>query len=102
MSDRGMAKWAPYKSLIEQEDYLGKVMKDKHRVTRPRISSDQAAEIDQILREYAGGIVIILYYHDGSILEIRQEIKKIDTINHLLVGSEMTLPLKDILAIKTA
>ena len=25
MSERGMKKWAPYKSLIEQESYLNKL-----------------------------------------------------------------------------
>ena len=29
MSDRGMMKWAPYKSLIEQESALSKAKKEK-------------------------------------------------------------------------
>ena len=38
MSERGMKKWAPYKSLIEQEKYLKKAHDDNNKETRPQIS----------------------------------------------------------------
>ena len=36
MSERGMKKWAPYKSLIEQEKYLKKAHQDNEVITRKR------------------------------------------------------------------
>ena len=49
MSERGMKKWAPYKSLNEQEDYLKKLHKKQEKVERPSISSDEADNINEIL-----------------------------------------------------
>ena len=54
MSERGMKKWAPYKSLNEQEDYLNKLHKKQEKVERPRISSDEADNINEILVNYHG------------------------------------------------
>jgi hypothetical protein len=44
MSERGMKKWAPYKSLPEQEKYLRKLKEDQEKVSRPVMSSDEAEE----------------------------------------------------------
>ena len=54
MSERGMKKWAPYKSLNEQEHYLNKLHKDNEKVEKPKISSDAAEEINEILVNYHG------------------------------------------------
>ena len=48
MSERGMKKWAPYKSLIEQEKYLKKAHQDNEVIARPVISSDEAEEKNEI------------------------------------------------------
>ena len=34
MSERGMKKWAPYKSLVEQEKYLKKAHDDNQKVDK--------------------------------------------------------------------
>ena len=36
MSERGMKKWAPYKSLPEQEKYLKKLKEDRRGRRWPR------------------------------------------------------------------
>ena len=52
MSERGMKKWAPYKSLNEQDKYLKKVSDNNKKISKPQISSDEAEEINEILVNY--------------------------------------------------
>lgn len=99
MSDRGMKKWAPYKSLIEQENFLNNMMNEKGKITKPKLSSEQAEEIDRVLREYHGELLRMRYFKIGYVKEIAQTIKKIDSVERILVGSELTIPLRDLLEV---
>ena len=85
MSERGMKKWAPYKSLNEQENYLNKLHKDNEKVEKPRISSDVAEEINEILVNYQGEELIITFYRNNKIRSITSIIKKIDADNKKIV-----------------
>lgn len=99
MSDRGMKKWAPYKSLIEQDHFLNTMKHDKNKIVKPKLSNEQAEEIDRILREYHGELLRMRYYQNGDVKEVSQTIKKIDTVERIVIGSEQTIPLKDLLDI---
>ncbi|MCR5185278.1 MAG: YolD-like family protein [Bacilli bacterium] len=78
MSDRGIKKWAPYKSLVEQ-DYSLKEQKEKdNRIEKPTISNEQAEEINDILLNHNGNPLKICYYRRGQLLEVVDSIKKID------------------------
>ena len=85
MSERGMKKWAPYKSLNEQENYLNKLHKDNEKVEKPRISSDAAEEINEILVNYQGEELVITFYRNNKIQSIASIIKKIDADNKKIV-----------------
>ena len=85
MSERGMKKWAPYKSLNEQENYLNKLHKDNEKVEKPRISSDAAEEINEILVNYQGEELVITFYRNNKIQSITSIIKKIDADNKKIV-----------------
>ena len=85
MSERGMKKWAPYKSLNEQENYLNKLHKNNEKVEKPKISSDQAEEINEILVNYHGEELIITFYRNEKIQSINSTIKKIDIENKKIV-----------------
>ena len=85
MSERGMKKWAPYKSLNEQENYLNKLHKNNEKVEKPKISSDQAEEINEILVNYHGEELIITFYRNEKIQSINSTIKKIDLENKKIV-----------------
>ena len=52
MSDRGMKKWAPYKSLPEQDPHLINTKKNKTKIDKPLISSEEAEVINEILSNY--------------------------------------------------
>ena len=85
MSERGMKKWAPYKSLVEQEKYLKKAHDDNNKQVRPTISSDEAEEINEILVNYAGEEIIITYWRNEKINTVSSIIKKIDPVNKKIV-----------------
>ena len=85
MSERGMKKWAPYKSLVEQEKYLKKAHDDNNKEVRPTISSDEAEEINEILVNYHGEELVITYWRNEKINTVNTIIKKIDPVNKKIV-----------------
>ena len=76
-SNRGMIKWAPYKSLIEQSTILAKMRYEKNKQPRPLISQDRAMEINEILTTYAKEEVDVRYFKDGYLYHLCGQI---DTI----------------------
>ena len=85
MSDRGMKKWAPYKSLVEQEKYLKKAHDDNEKIERPILSSDEMEEINEKLVNYSNEEVIITYWRDNKINSVTTLIKKIDADNKKII-----------------
>ena len=85
MSERGMKKWAPYKSLNEQEDYLKKLHNKQEKIERPRISSDEADNINEILVNYHGEELLIEYWRNEKINAVSSNLSKIDPINKKIV-----------------
>ena len=85
MSERGMKKWAPYKSLVEQEKYLKKASDNNQKVERPQLSSDEAELINEILVNYQGEELIITYWRNDKINTISTVLKKIDVINKKII-----------------
>lgn len=101
MSERGMKKWAPYKSLIEQEKYLKKASQNNEKQVRPQISSDAAEEINEILVNYHGEEVDISYWRNEKINTISTILSKIDGVNKKIVLSERrTIYFKELISIK--
>ena len=88
MSERGMKKWAPYKSLTEQENYLNKLHKKQNKVERPQMSSDEAETINEILVNYHGEELLITYWRNEQINTISTTIKKIDPVNKKIILPE--------------
>ena len=85
MSERGMKKWAPYKSLIEQEKYLKKAHDRNDKPVRPQMSSDEAEEINEILVNYHGEELLISYWRNEQINTVSAILKKIDPENKKIV-----------------
>ena len=85
MSERGMKKWAPYKSLNEQEDYLKKLHKKQEKAERPSISSDEADNINEILVNYHGEELLIEYWRNEKINTVSSTLSKIDPVNKKIV-----------------
>ena len=85
MSERGMKKWAPYKSLNEQENYLNKLHQNQNKIERPRISSDEAENINDILVNYHGEELLIEYWRNEKINTVSSVLSKIDPVNKKIV-----------------
>jgi len=83
-SDRGMMKWMPYKSLVEQSTVLAKMLYEKRKTPRPQISSDRAEEINEILVNYDFETVHAKYWEDGYLYYLDGIISKIDAMNQAL------------------
>ena len=88
MSERGMKKWAPYKSLIEQEKYLKKAHQDNEVVKKPTLSSDEAEYINEILVNYHGEELKISYWRNNKTNTISTILVKIDPLNKKIVLPE--------------
>ena len=100
MSDRGMKKWAPYKSLNEQWDTLDKMSEEEY-IEKPKISNEEAEEINEKLVNYSGEEYTFYYYKRGKILKEKTTIKEIDVFNHkLILDNGVSIPLKDLVGIK--
>ena len=88
MSERGMKKWAPYKSLNEQEGFLNKLHKEQNKVSKPKISSDEAENINEILVNYHGEKLEITYWRNDKINTVSTILNKIDVLNKKIVLPE--------------
>lgn len=101
MSDRGMKKWAPYKTLEEQWTTLDGLHNNEEKIEKPKISNEMAEEINDILVNYHGQELEIYYYKNGKILKEKSTIKKIDASNRkLILEIGVIVYLKDLVGIK--
>ena len=101
MSERGMKKWAPYKSLIEQEKYLKKASQKNEKQERPQISSDEAENINEILVNYHGEELEITYWRNEKINTISSILVKIDPENKKIVLPERrTIYFKELISLE--
>ena len=100
MSDRGIKKWAPYKTLSEQDFNMSRQKEKEEKIEKPTISADFAEEINEILVNYHGEELTINYYKNGKIIEVVDCIKKIDTFEKKLVlCSRKIIMLREIVSI---
>ena len=103
MSDRGMKKWAPYSSLIEQATCLEEMKYQRNKIEKPTLTDDQIEKINNVLISYKKGQEIkIKFFHDGYLYEIKTSIKRIDLDNKCLVLTSGKLNFDSIIDIETA
>lgn len=94
MKDRGMLKWAPYKSLERQADYLAKLEYERNKVPCPQMSADKAEEINEILTYHYDELLVIKYWHNGYIYTIHGKIREISTLERLIRIDDVEIPFK--------
>jgi hypothetical protein len=100
MRERGMMKWAPYKSLNEQETYLAKMQREKRRIEQPRLSSDKEEALDALLRNYAGQEVRVTYFAASALHQESGRIAKIDIFYKSLEIGGITIPFSSLVDIE--
>ena len=101
MSDRGMKKWAPYKTLEDQWTVLDRLHASEEKVEKPKISNEAAEEINDKLVNYQGQEYEFFYYKNGRILKEKSTIKKIDAFNRkLILDNNTIIYLKDLIGVR--
>lgn len=101
MGDRGMKKWLPFNSLIEQDIYLREMLYEKYKVPKPQVSVEQARKIDRLLKEYDGtSSLTIKIYLDGYLYKYEGKIDYIDKQKRLITLGEIKIPIKNIIDIE--
>lgn len=100
MSERGMKKRLPFSSLVEQGSYLDKMMYEKFKVDKPRISVEQARKIDRLLKEYDGSSLKMKIYVDGYLYNYEGKIEKIDVSKKIIFLEDIYIPIKNIIDIE--
>ena len=89
MSDRGMKKWAPFSSLIEQATCLEEMKYQRNKIAKPVLTEDQIEKINFVLQSYKKGqIVNIKFYNDGYLYVVSTSIKRIDLENRKLIQTK--------------
>ena len=97
--DRGMKKWLPFSSLVEQNEFLEKMLYEKNKINKPKVSNDQAKKIDLILRYHSDMPLNFKVYFDGYLYTFRAQIKKIDKNSKRIYFKDFFIPIKDIIDI---
>ena len=101
MSDRGIKKWAPYKTLQEQWSTLDDIHESEQLVEKPKLSNEQAEEINDKLVNYDGEELEFYYYKKGRILKEKSTIKKIDAFERkIYLTNGVVISLKDLVGLK--
>lgn len=101
MSDRGMKKYAPFASLIEQSTYLEEMRYQKNKTDKPKISSERAEKINTVLTNYHKEEITITYFKDGYLYDVKGIIQKIDTNKRVVKINENSILFTDIIDIES-
>ena len=100
MSDRGMKKWAPFSSLIEQATCLEQMRYERNKIEKPVLTDDQMEKINYVLQSYRKGQTVkIKFYNDGYLYFIETQIKRIDLENRYLILTNGKLRFEDLIDI---
>lgn len=100
MSDRGMKKWAPFSSLIEQATCLEEMKYQRNKIDKPILTDDQMEKINYVLQTYQKGQTVkIKFYNDGYLYFLETQIKRIDLENRQLLLTNGKLKFENILDI---
>lgn len=99
MKNDGMKRWLPFASLVEQNEFLEKMIYEKNKIKKPKISVEQARKIDNILHEYKDIPLNFKIYFDGYLYTFRAQIQKIDMNNHRIIFKDFSIPIKNIIDI---
>lgn len=100
MNERGMKKWAPYKSLDSQADFIAKMRYEKSRVEKPLVMEDEANRINEILSSYHGQEVALSYYRDGYVHNEIGIISHICQIYMYLTINSIRIQFRDLVDLK--
>ena len=98
--ERGMVKYAPYKSLVEQSSYLATMRARRAQVEKRVFLNDEAERIDEILTHCDDQTLVVFYWKNGFIHKEEGLISKIDPYARVIYINEVVIPLGDLQGIE--
>ena len=102
MHDRGMIKWMPFNSLINGEEIVSSIEKEKSKINKPILSEEQTLELENEILESMINEVPISFkiYKKGFIKEITGTVINIDKINEkIYLDNHKYLYFKEIIGV---
>ena len=96
---RGMKRWLPFQSLVEQETYIDKMLYEKNKIPRPLVSVEQARKIDKILKEYSDTTLNFKIYIDGYLYTYKGKIMALDKNKKIVYFDDFFIGVRDIIDI---
>jgi hypothetical protein len=100
MSERGMKKWAPYASLIEQKGTIQQMKQQRARITKPLLSQEMAMEINGLLLQSKGQHVHLTFFENQNKQILKGVVEKIDFDQKWLTINQKTVTFRSILSMK--
>ena len=100
-NDRGMIKWAPFNSVVNSNQVVKELIRERQKIKQPEISNEDIEKIENeiINAYYTKTKVKIIYYENGYLLNIISKIKKIDQIYKMIYLDNKRLLFKQIVKI---
>ena len=85
-NDRGMIKWLPFNSLVNNKEVLYSIVHEKERKEKPVLSPDEITKIENKIIDayYMKSLVLITYFKGGFFYKEKGIIKKIDNVSKLV------------------
>lgn len=64
---RGMVKWSPFKSVVEQYDEINKMISDQNKINKPILTEDTKERIQRSLQQSltCNEEIFLSYYRNG-------------------------------------
>lgn len=80
MHDRNSIKWAPFNSVINGNYVLNSIIKEKSKINKPILSSEQIENYENLIKESQINKINLLFsiYSNGFIKEIKGTVFKIE------------------------
>ncbi|MBE5107630.1 YolD-like family protein [Bacillus thuringiensis] len=87
---RGMVKWTPFAAMPEQFAGIREMVKEKNKVARPILTSEEKELIENMLlcSLLSEEEILITYYEDGYLLTNYMTIIDIDPLNSAVICTD--------------
>jgi len=100
--DRGVIKWAPFNSLVDQKQIIKNLIKEKEKISKPKLSEEQMEQNEKLLVEafFEKSKIKIEYFKNGYILSTITNINHIDyTFKKIYLNNQKVLLFSQIIKI---
>lgn len=83
-NERSRIKWLPFNSVCDSKEMIRSINKERSKVKKPKLSDEQINLIEEELIKafYEDIKVKVYYYKSGFIFNMKDKIKKIDSVYH--------------------